>query len=118
MQKAQGIELEPPDKPIKVYNVDGTLNKWGTITHLVTLNIEIHGRTCKEQFLVTGLGIQRIILEFPWLEKMNPIIDWVKGTLEWRKPKSETVLSKKETQSWQPTTITEEKDEEEHLNST
>jgi hypothetical protein len=27
---------------------------------------------------VTGLGKQRIILEFPWLHKYNPIIDWKK----------------------------------------
>ena len=94
--KTQGIQLEPLDKPIKVYNVDGTLNKQGTITHSVTLNIEIHGKTCKEQFLVTGLGKQRIILGFPWLEKMIPIIDWAKGTLEWRKPEPETILPKKE----------------------
>ena len=25
--KTQGIQLEPLDKPIKVYNMDGTLNK-------------------------------------------------------------------------------------------
>ena len=31
-------------KPIKVYNVDGTPNKRGTITQYVELNLEIHER--------------------------------------------------------------------------
>ena len=81
------------------------------------LNINIHGKTCKEQFLVTGLGKHRIILGFPWLKKMNPIIDWQKGTLEWRQPKLEMGLPKKEKQLRTTTTITEE-DKEAHLNST
>ena len=73
------------------------------------LNIEIHGRTCKERFLVTGLGRQKIILGFPWLTKTNPIIDWQKGTLEWREPKLGKELPKLE----KPLrTITEEEDEE------
>jgi hypothetical protein len=80
--RSKGLELEPLDKPIKVYNVDGTLNKRGTIRQYVDLNVEIHGKICKERFLVTGLGKQKIILGFPWLKKMNPIIDWQKGTLD------------------------------------
>ena len=81
------------------------------------LNIEIHGRTCKERFLVTGLGRQKIILGFPWLTKTNPIIDWQKGTLEWREPKLGKELPKPEKLLRTTTTITEEEDEEEYLNS-
>ena len=51
----KGLKMESLKEPIKVYNVDGTLNKQGTIQQYVDLNIEIHGKTCKEQFLVTGL---------------------------------------------------------------
>ena len=46
--------------------------------------------------MVTGLGKHRIILEFPWLKKMNPIIDWQKETLEWRLPDLEKALLEKE----------------------
>ena len=80
--KTQGLKLDQLDKPIKVYNVDGTLNKRGTIRQSVDLTINIHGKTSKETFLIIGLGKQRIILGFPWLTKMNLIIDWKKGTLE------------------------------------
>ena len=72
------------DKPIQVYNVDGTLNKQGTITQYVELELEIHERKRKHQLLMTGLGNQQIILGFTWLKEMNPLIDWQKGTLQWR----------------------------------
>jgi hypothetical protein len=61
--------------------------------------------------MVTGLGRQKIILRYTWLRETNPIIDWEKGTLEWRQ-------SEKEKRNRASTTITEEKDEEAHLNAT
>ena len=33
---------------------------------------------------MTGLGKQRIILNFPWLNKHNPEINWQTGELNWR----------------------------------
>ena len=49
----------------------------------------------------------------------HPIIDWQKGTLEWRLPKLEKALPEKETQLRTTMTITEEEeDKEAHLNST
>ena len=93
--RAKGLELGTLRTPIKVYNVDGTLNKRGTIRHYVDLMIEIHGRKRKERLLVTGLGKQRIILGFTWLQKTNPIIDWKKGTLEWREQKMTHSLTTK-----------------------
>ena len=65
-------------------NVDGTLNKTGTITSYVDLRVEIDGRIMDEQLLVTGLGNQRIILGFPWLNKYNPDINWKTGEFKWR----------------------------------
>ena len=35
------------------------------------------------QLLVTGLGSQRIILGFPWLNEHNPDIDWKTGEFKW-----------------------------------
>ena len=46
--KANGLEMEQLEKPLKVYNVDGTANKRRMIRHYVDLNIYIHGKTCKE----------------------------------------------------------------------
>jgi len=33
---------------------------------------------------MTGLGKQRIILGFPWLNKHNPEINWQTGELNWQ----------------------------------
>ena len=65
--------------------MDGTPNKKGTITQYIELEFKIHKRKRKHRLLVTGLGNQQIILGFTWLKEMNPIIDWKKRTLEWRK---------------------------------
>ena len=113
--RAKRLEKEALFEPIKVYNVDGTPNKRGTITHYVDLDIEIHGRKRKERLLVTGLGKHKVILGLPWLRKANPIIDWEKGTLQWRQPirNKDTLGTKTPTRT--PTTISEEEDEELHL---
>jgi len=91
--RTKGFRLQKLEHPITVYNVDGTLNKRGTIVHFVEANVKIGGRTQEIRFLVSGLGHQKIILGFPWLEKENPAINWKKATLDWppeeriRKPK-------------------------------
>ena len=46
--------------------------------------MEIDGRTMDTRLLVTGLGSQKIILGFPWLNEHNPDIDWKTGTFKWR----------------------------------
>jgi len=73
------------EQPLVVFNVDGTLNKKGTITHSAELNITFGTRTRKTQFLISGLGKQHLIFGFPWLETENPIINWKRGTLEWKR---------------------------------
>ena len=37
------VKTKTLDKKIKVYNVDGTPNKQGTIRKYVELNLEVHG---------------------------------------------------------------------------
>jgi predicted aspartyl protease len=41
--KDKGYKLKKLQHPIKVYNVDGTPNKRGTINHYVELDINIYG---------------------------------------------------------------------------
>ena len=65
--RMKGIKTGTLKEPIRVYNVDGTPNKQGTIRYYVDLKIEIHGQTQNERLLVTGLGKHKIILGLPWL---------------------------------------------------
>jgi len=52
------------------------------------------------------------------MTKTNPIIDWKKGTLEWRQSKRETALPKQDKRTRTPVTMDEEEDEDAYLNST
>ena len=71
------------EEPIKVFNVDGTWNKWGTITHFTEIDLQIGNRIKWQRLYVTGLGKQKIILGFTWLRKANPDINWQNGDIRW-----------------------------------
>ena len=122
--KESGFTLKNLEKPLMARNVDGTENKRVKITKYVNLNVTIHGWTKNIKMLVTGLGKQKIILGFPWLNDENPDINWKNGEFKWRprpfKVKRVTgvwPLDLAKTMARQAlTTIVEEKDEDERRN--
>ncbi|EEB88998.1 hypothetical protein MPER_12960 [Moniliophthora perniciosa FA553] len=71
-------------KPIKVYNVDGTPNKTAMITHSVLFEYSSGTKTFCEEFMISGLGKEKLILGLPWLQNHNPNIDWVTGEVVFR----------------------------------
>ena len=79
-----GFKTHKLETPLQAYNVDGTENKRGTIKTYVSLELEINGRKTNTDLLVTGLGKERIILGFPWLNEHNPDINWKTGEFSWR----------------------------------
>src|SRR6266436_3172550 len=107
-----GITRMPLERPLPVYNVDGTPNKEGTITHQVELDLKIGDRVQRETLLVSGLGKQKVILGLPWLQENNPDINWRKGHL--RIPGT---MDKRTNGQWQAK-IEEEPDDEEWKNQT
>jgi len=64
-------------------NVDGIQNQDGSIREYVTANLEVKGRRMDAQFLVTALGMQNVILGYPWLVEANPKINWREQKLSW-----------------------------------
>ena len=54
-------------RPIKVRNIDGTLNKTGSITTTVDLTFHINGRIQNYTMHVTEIGKWDFILGLPWL---------------------------------------------------
>jgi len=91
------LERIPMKEALSVYNVDGTPNKMGTITHYARLSITIGGRTTWEEFYIANLGRQHIILGLPWFRRHNPDIDWETGRISWRNPiRNKAVPAKKE----------------------
>ena len=72
------LELKDLEESIKVRNVDGTLNKKGTVSKYAEVKLTINGRTKTQRLLITGLGRERIILGLPWFREENLDIDWKK----------------------------------------
>ena len=130
-----GFKVRKLETPLRAYNVDGTENKRGTITTYVNLDLEINGRKTNTDLLVTGLGKERIILGFPWLNEHNPDINWKTGEFSWRETRKRRflILPQRKPHPLRPLerakelsrralrtkpSIEEIPDEEEHLNST
>ena len=85
--RKEKFEMKDLENPLVVYNIDGALNKTGTIRKYVDLPMTINGRKTTEWLLVTGLGKLKIILGFPWLNEQNPAIDWKLGTVSFPEKK-------------------------------
>ena len=76
------MKMHPLRNPIVLYNIDGSINKAGSLTDFVQLTLTIRSHTDTHDFLVTDLGPENLILGLPWLKKVNPVIDWESGEME------------------------------------
>ena len=77
-----GLLLEALPNPIHVFNVDGSHNSAGDVTHAV--NVTVNFLRHREELCakVTNLGKNSLILGYTWLKKHNPLIDWEKGMVK------------------------------------
>jgi len=97
--EGNGITMRLLDKPIRVHNVDGTLNQGGSITHEVTLMLSHKGHKEKAVFKVCDLGKSTVIIGYTWLQKHNLTIDWKTGDIKFtRCPRECNVTTKKRKQ--------------------
>jgi hypothetical protein len=69
--------------PRKVFNVDGTLNRNGNITHYTDLELRTGKQRRIIRFFLTNLGEQKMILGYPWFAAVQPKIDWAKGWIDY-----------------------------------
>jgi len=65
--KSNRLHTQKLSEPIPVYNIDGTLNKAGSITEVVDLILRYRNHSEQTLFSVTGLGKQKLILRHSWL---------------------------------------------------
>ena len=61
--------------PRPVFNVDGTNNCHGTITHACDLIVKQGNQKERQRFYVSNLGKDRFILGYPWFCAFTPDID-------------------------------------------
>src|SRR5258708_5541044 len=69
------------DRDQTIHNIDGTTNSAGNITQKCVLNVQIKGQIKEQEFFITNLGQDRVVLGYPFLRTFNPQIDWEKGEL-------------------------------------
>ena len=77
-----GLTLEALANPIRVFNVDGSCNLAGDVTHAVNLTVDFLRHREELRAEVTNLGKNSLILGYTWLKKHNPSIDWEKGLVK------------------------------------
>ena len=80
--KKKGFKMEKLKKPLLVWNVDGTINVGGAITHQVECNMFFKGHIERARMDVCNLGKTELILGMLWLVAHNPEINWEKGEVK------------------------------------
>lgn len=109
-----------------MFNVDGTPNQGGSITHEVSLMINYQGHKEKAVFEICDLGKTKCILGYTWLWKHNPEIDWGLGEIKMTRCPSECNVAIRKMKKMKKTkkiaahwayqvTIEEVEDEERHV---
>ena len=68
-------------RQVPLYNIDGSPNRAGGITHFARLLLQVRDFENRYNFLVTNLGPEDVVLGLPWLRSVNPEIDWKRGAL-------------------------------------
>ena len=63
-------------QPIRARNVDRSDNESGVIKFISTTFVRIKGIIHQVLFHIINCGNENIILGIPWLEKVNPEINW------------------------------------------
>jgi len=80
--KKQGFKLKKLERPMNVRNVDGSLNKEGSIENTVEVNIYYQRHRERTEINVIGGQKWTVILKMPWLACHNPEIDWRTGEVK------------------------------------
>src|SRR6266436_6460458 len=70
------LETCPLPNPVPVHNVDGTLNRNGSITEEVKVILQYGQHMEKACLAVANLRWQTVIIRHSWLTHHNPEVDW------------------------------------------
>ena len=76
------LPLTPLSNPVPVYNIDGTRNATGSITHCTEIIIQFQEHHEKVIAEVTDLGKNQMILSYTWLLCHNSKIGWTTGIVK------------------------------------
>ena len=79
--KENRVRTRPLNRRIRLCNIDGSENRAGSISRSTRLCLRVGDAREWHEFMVTNLGPEEVVLGLPWLRKVNPEIDWKRGTL-------------------------------------
>lgn len=80
--KCLGLGMQPLEHPRKIWNINGTNNQAGMLTHYTNLEVCTGSKEEKMWFLITGLGNEELILGYPWLSTFEPQFNWANGAID------------------------------------
>ena len=80
--KKHKVNLRKIEKPLKINNVDGSPNNTGAVKYQATFFFKIGTVVHNKTFYTMKCGRDNLILGLPWLNKINPKIDWEKKHIE------------------------------------
>ena len=80
--KRLGITPKELPTPQIMNNVDGTTNQTGLIKHFYDFRLKMGDQEAIQRFYIGGIGTDRFILGFPWLQEFNLQINWTKKKVE------------------------------------
>ena len=83
LAKALRLPIKKLTQERQLYNVDGTLNKAGSLKHCVDLHTRTGDKRTTLQYFLTDLGENQVILGYPWFASAQPRIDWAKGWIDY-----------------------------------
>ena len=79
--KKMKLQTKTLAKPQQVKNIDGSSNKAGLVTQIAIMEIHQQRHRSKHQFFMAEIDRNNILLGYPFLEAVNPLIDWKNGRI-------------------------------------
>jgi len=76
------LPIKNLEKPRKLFNVDGSLNKSGDLKHYTDLEVQTSMGRTNLQFFLSDLGEHKAILGYPWFTAVQPKINWKRGWID------------------------------------
>jgi len=76
------VGMQKLEHPMKIWNIDGMTNRAGQLMHFIDLLVKTKGQEKKMRFLVTDLGVEDVILGYPWLATFEPQFSWKNATVD------------------------------------
>ena len=104
--KKLGLGSQLLERPQKIWNIDGTTNRAGALTHCVDLEVRTGTRQEVMKFLMTDLGGEDLILGYPWLSTFEPRFRWrdvaidtsflpiIIQSVDWRKSRIKPIIAR------------------------